>query len=370
MTILLKQLHLWFGDVCRHIEGEEEAKRLYSKLSNTSHPRIKGDALRSRCAQQATNSVWGKPDPALSRFQNDALVAARVLAFLNSKRLPVTAVRATLLAHQITDAASLSQRACAQRLFDHWTQPQSPPCPVCAANAARGSVATRSPQRAGPATLQPNTDPAADARAVAAAAPAAVPAPRWEVELKGGWVPADARVLAAISDAEAGGRGEYEARGFSYSVDLHQSWQRNRKTGRTRRIRGGQSEDDEKTVVGCAADVGRLSDEESDEESRRRRLLEKSEKWKREINQSLLQRYAADRESLSEEEKARAEVLLLRDEKKRTKQAEAQAAPQLAKELKKANKALRKREKRKDRERDRDAVAEPDGAGGGMRNAV
>ena len=291
-----------------------------------------------------------------------------------------------------------------------------------------------------PATLQPATDPAADARAVAAAAPAAVPAPRWEVELKGGWVPADARVLAAISDAEAGGRGEYEARGFSYSVDLHQSWQRNRKTGRTRRIRcvqppppqpppqpppalpqdespsGGQSEDDEKTVVGCAADVGRLSDvdaasrpssslaaeeaagagaaagaeaarqqrkkgkkrrrqpgdekEESDEESRRRRLLEKSEKWKREINQSLLQRYAADRESLSEEEKARAEVLLLRDEKKRTKQAEAQAAPQLAKELKKANKALRKREKRKDRERDRDAVAEPDGAGGGMRNAV
>ncbi|EOD30299.1 hypothetical protein EMIHUDRAFT_253753 [Emiliania huxleyi CCMP1516] len=152
MTILLKQLHLWFGDVCRHIEGEEEAKRLYSKLSNTSHPRIKGDALRSRCAQQATNSVWGKPDPALSRFQNDALVAARVLAFLNSKRLPVTAVRATLLAHQITDAASLSQRECAQRLFDHWTQPQSPPCPVCAANAARGSVATRSPQRAGVGT--------------------------------------------------------------------------------------------------------------------------------------------------------------------------------------------------------------------------
>ena len=115
MTILLKQLHLWFGDVCRHIEGEEEAKRLYSKLSNTSHPRIKGDALRSRCAQQATNSVWGKPDPALSRFQNDALVAARVLAFLNSKRLPVTAVRATLLAHQITDAASLSPRAAPSR---------------------------------------------------------------------------------------------------------------------------------------------------------------------------------------------------------------------------------------------------------------
>ena len=94
MTLLLKQLHLWFGDVCRHIEGEEEAKRLYSKLSNTSHPRIKGDALRSRCAQQATNSVWGKPDPALSRFQNDALVAARVLAGVPSRprsgRLSVT----------------------------------------------------------------------------------------------------------------------------------------------------------------------------------------------------------------------------------------------------------------------------------------
>ena len=51
--------------------------------------RIKGDALRSRCAQQATNSVWGKPDPALSRFQNDALVAARVLAFLQASERAV-----------------------------------------------------------------------------------------------------------------------------------------------------------------------------------------------------------------------------------------------------------------------------------------
>ena len=45
-----------------------------------------------------------------------------------------------------------------------------------------------------------------------------------------------------------------------------------------------------------------------------------------ETNQSLRHRYATDPESLSEEEKARAEVLLQRDERKRTKKAETRQA--------------------------------------------
>ena len=62
----------------------------------------------------------------------------------------------------------------------------------------------------------------------------------WEIELtRDKWVPVDAAMRAAIADAvnSTSRTGQFEARGFSYEVDLNAMVQRNKSTQRTRPIR-------------------------------------------------------------------------------------------------------------------------------------
>ena len=66
----------------------------------------------------------------------------------------------------------------------------------------------------------------------------------WEIELtRDKWVPVDAAMRAAIADAvnSTSNSGQFEARGFSYEVDLNAMVQRNKSTQRTRPIRRKQS---------------------------------------------------------------------------------------------------------------------------------